>query len=423
MSPDANWFDTGAASRDKMLQEEYEEKRDGPHDWLQIFKSLDVPAMGLLDVSNVYYSLPAPDACPYKLITAVEKNMSKENPVDPLVRKEFEDFVKTVSVARACFRSGDKPNVWINPEFAEPVSAFMESARTKGTIVAPKEIWGKVELRGHYPFMPRADMEHPNPGDFTCIVPGVNRFSAPLPTGRDSVVAGNELLSVIRNGDKLGGRVTAHEARQAVIAGRSIWPVYIDVSAKAENTKDETCTREMFSAPADFRELMSELDHAAVAICTDRPTVYVRRAEKYNDKTISDMVSMTSPRNGGKSLIISIDITKFSPKMNRDFMLSHHDLMLKMTKAPAGYTFKKLWKNLCVGINKRGIRYCFISETGDFQGWAGTANSLLHANLIEYSIKRLKTKGIISRFTLVLPAANIDDAAFVFQFPLGTTNK
>jgi hypothetical protein len=81
MSPDANWFDTGAASRDKMLQEEYEEKRDGPHDWLQIFKSLDVPAMGLLDVSNVYYSLPAPDACPYKLITAVEKNMSKENPL------------------------------------------------------------------------------------------------------------------------------------------------------------------------------------------------------------------------------------------------------------------------------------------------------------------------------------------------------
>jgi hypothetical protein len=126
------------------------------------------------------------------------------------------------------------------------------------------------------------------------------------------------------------------------------------------------------------------------------------------------MVAMSSPRNSGKSLIISIDITKFSPKMNREFMLSHHDLMLKMTGAPAGYTFKKLWKNLCVGINKRGIRYCFTSETGDFQGWAGTSNSLLHANLIEYSIKRLKTKGIILRFTLVLPAANLDDAAFVF---------
>jgi hypothetical protein len=79
------------------------------------------------------------------------------------------------------------------------------------------------------------------------------------------------------------------------------------------------------------------------------------------------MVAMSSSRNSGKSLIISIDITKFSPKMNREFMLSHHDLMLKMTGAPAGYTFKKLWKNLCVGINKRGIRYCFMSETGDFQ--------------------------------------------------------
>jgi hypothetical protein len=191
MSPDANWFDTGAATRDQMLQEEYEEKRDGPHDWLQIYKSLDVPAMVTLDMANIYYALPAPDACPYKLITTVEKNMSKENPVNPLVRREFEDFVKTVSVARACFRSGDKPKVWIDPEFTEQVNLFMESARTKGTIVAPKEIWGKVELRGHYPFLPRADMEHLNPGDVTCIVPGVNRFSAPLPTGLDSVMAGN----------------------------------------------------------------------------------------------------------------------------------------------------------------------------------------------------------------------------------------
>ncbi len=125
------------------------------------------------------------------------------------------------------------------------------------------------------------------------------------------------------------------------------WPVYIHVSAKAENTKDDTRTRETFSAPADFRELMSELDHAAVAVCADRPTVYVRRAEKYNDKTISDMVAMTSPRNSGKSLIISIDITKFSPRMNRDFMLAHHDMMLSMTNTPAGNrTFRKLWKQL-----------------------------------------------------------------------------
>lgn len=256
-------------------------------------------------------------------------------------------------------------------------------------------------------------MEHLNPGDVTCSVPGVCRFAAPLPAGRDATITGNELLSVIRRGDKLGRRVTAREARQAVISDRPKWPVYIDVSAKAENTKNDTRIWETFRAPADFRELMSELDHAAVAVCADRPTVYVRRAEKY-DNTILDMVAMTSPRNSGKALIISIDITKFSPRMNRDFMLTHHDMMLAMTNAPAGYTFRKLWKQLHVGINKRGIRYCFVSNTGDFQGWAGTCNSLLHANVIEYMINRLKGKGIISKFTLVLPAANIDDAAYVF---------
>ncbi len=63
-----------------------------------------------------------------------------------------------------------------------------------------------------------------------------------------------------------------------------------------------------------------------------------------------------------------------------------------------------------------------IATARDFQGWAGTSNSLLHANLIEYTIHRLKGKSIISKYTLKLPAAKIDDAAFVFQFPAGTTD-
>jgi hypothetical protein len=40
---------------------------------------------------------------------------------------------------------------------------------------------------------------------------------------------------------------------------------------------------EKSNAPADFSELMSELDRAAVAVYADRPTVYVRRAEKCYD--------------------------------------------------------------------------------------------------------------------------------------------
>jgi hypothetical protein len=105
--------------------------------------------------------------------------MSQENRVDPIMRKDFEAFVKAVSVVRACFRSGDKPKVILDQEYADKVEAFMEAAKRKGTIVAPRIIWGRVELRQHYPFIPRADMEHLNPGDVTCIVPGVNRFAAP----------------------------------------------------------------------------------------------------------------------------------------------------------------------------------------------------------------------------------------------------
>jgi hypothetical protein len=107
------------------------------------------------------------------LITAVERNMSQENHVAPVVRKDFEAFVKAISVARACYRSGNRPNVIIHPEYMEEVESFMEAAKRKGTIMAPRSIWGKVELRQHNPFIPRADMEHLNPGDVTCIVSGI----------------------------------------------------------------------------------------------------------------------------------------------------------------------------------------------------------------------------------------------------------
>jgi hypothetical protein len=46
-----NWVETGA--RDE-LRQEFEEQRDGPHDWLSIFKSIDVQAMCLLDLANLY---------------------------------------------------------------------------------------------------------------------------------------------------------------------------------------------------------------------------------------------------------------------------------------------------------------------------------------------------------------------------------
>ena len=91
---------------------------------------------------------------------------------------------------------------------------------------------------------------------------------------------------------------------------------------------------------------MSELDHATILLCVDKPIVCVRRPEKHNDKTLSDIVAMTSPRNSGTAVIISINITKFSPRMNR------HDLILGMTAAPEGTKVSKLIDRL-VGINKR----------------------------------------------------------------------
>jgi len=57
---------------------------------------------------------------------------------------------------------------------------------------------------------------------------------------------------------------------------RTRWDDYVDISAKAKNSKDKTCTRETFSAPADLREIMSEVDHAAIPLCADNPIIYVR---------------------------------------------------------------------------------------------------------------------------------------------------
>ena len=115
-------------------------------------------------------------------------------------------------------------------------------------------------------------------------------------------------------------------------------------------------------------------------------------------------------------MIISIDITKFSPKMNRKFMLDHHDMILGMTAAPKGTKVSKLFNRLVVGINKRVVRASYSSKTGEFQGWLWTSNSLLHANIVAFAVNRLKALEVIPWGMLVLPMVNIDEAIMAFQF-------
>jgi len=47
-----------------------------------------------------------------------------------------------------------------------------------------------------------------------------------------------------------------------------------------------------------------------------------------------------------------------------------------------------------VGINKRGVLGCYRSYSGKFQGWLGTSNSLLHANIVALVGNRLKAKEV-----------------------------
>ena len=185
------------------------------------------------------------------------------------VVEEFMEFVKATTVGRACYRSHDLPGVRVTPGCEE--KEYMEAARHKRAILPDKRLWGHFELVSQYPFTKHTDIAHLEPNDVTCITPGYNRFEQSLPKTHYQTILANELLCSIRHGPLLGGKITAEDARSTYVEDRTKWDDYVNITAKAKNSTDKTQTRETFSAPADLREIMSELDHAAIPLCAEIP--------------------------------------------------------------------------------------------------------------------------------------------------------
>lgn len=87
---------------------------------------------------------------------------------------------------------------------------------------------------------------------------------------------------------------------------------------------------------------------------------------------------------------ISNDVSGWSPQVDRNFWGMHHDYVLRTTTAPKDITMEKILGPIKGAISKRGTVALYPLQTGLFQGWTGTMDSLLNVRFTLYCVRLAK---------------------------------
>jgi hypothetical protein len=146
-----------------------------------------------------------------------------------------------------------------------------------------------------------------------------------------------------------------------------------------------------------MREMFSELDHAFVEIARDHPSTFLQKSERGAEVYLGDIVVSTTPRRSKGQVVVSADMSGFSPKMNRPYILEFLIYPASTTCAPEGLNHKKLYDGMRLCINKRGIYGHAPFKSGLAQGFEGTGNTVFHNSSVGFSLTKLKELGFLTK--------------------------
>lgn len=420
-----DYYDTGVEARNKELRDGYMERNDGGVCWYDFMIGLRVTNRDLIDLSNMYHMLPPPDACPYLLFKKTYETMSEPNPVDMTAWHDFMNYCKVADVAKAAYGSNEQLKLRVVPqgtkaldeELKRETEKWLAYARKNSGYLPPRHLWGKFYLYRHYEYKKVEEVAYLCANDVTHVMPDLTQYEGIQPSDRDQSIEKNELLYTLRYGKMLAKRYTPEEARNLLISGRYDLPKIAEIAAKSENTKDKLKARETFSGDGVMREIISSIDQSAIPLASDWPSVCLRRNERGYQRTLNNFVHATRVSERGSCVLYSLDVQQWSPKMPRICLYDHHQYVLETTCSPDGLNIRKVLSGIEIAINKRGIYTHVPLEEGDFQGWFGTMNSVLHAHIQSYCIRKLKEMKILDKSSNGESMVMIDDAVLKINFP------
>jgi hypothetical protein len=174
-------------------------------------------------------------------------------------------------------------------------------------------------------------------------------------------------------------RWTTADVLKALETNSYNWDRMAVMSAKSENTKPKEKVRETWSADDITRELTTMYDRQGIPLSSYYKGVTARKSDLEINALFNRVCEVTDPDNPRIPLVISDDISGWSPHGDRTLWAKHHDYTVHTTKAPKWLKLESIWKRMKACMSKRGLVARHNLDKGLFQGW--TAMSMLNVGI------------------------------------------
>lgn len=381
-----------------------------PSYWHDFISKCKIPDRAKLDIGNMYYFIPAPDADICELFKRATVTMQKTRSVNPTIWRKFMNYTKSLDFCKVLTKEKKVP-AHRRVEGYECESDEWFEQCLKGTIcMPPDEDLGKIWLYGHFPFNNTINSWYWEAGDVTRIESDIKVYDDQYAYTRKDRNSTNELLYALKKAPLLSGNRNPSEILSAIQEGNDKWDRVAELAAKCENTKPGKKVRETWSADDITREVTSCFDRSAIPLSMMYRGVTSRRGNIHVQGIFDDICGKTRPDQEASTVIVSNDVSGWSPSADREAWTEHHDYVLHTTQCPEDIGLNKVWKGMQATIAKRGYLATCKLPRGLFQGWTGTMDTLLNVRLSLYCLKVAKEQGFMGDGESSITAGLIDDA-------------
>jgi hypothetical protein len=129
---------------------------------------------------------------------------------------------------------------------------------------------------------------------------------------------------------------------------------------------------------------------------------------------------VTDPKSKKVPLVISNDITGWSPQGDRIAWSKHHDYVVR-TKAPKYLRLETIWRSMFACILKWGLVAKHELTKGLFQGWTANLDSLMNVRISLFCVRKAKRAGYLFKNEAATTAGLMDDAVQAVEITTGST--
>jgi hypothetical protein len=387
-------LESGEAERFETLRKSLDEMNTGGIDWYAFLTSLGYTDRISLDLAYLFHIIPTQDRDPLLLFANTHKKMHAPKVYDPKSVERFLAFTKAIDFAMECYTSGKEPNYTCDPSIQAAMPEIIRSCIKIRGYVPREEFWGKYCIDGHYPYLLKANFAHLEAKDATRVAADRTSFFHSRKAGIEARADSNELLNAVMNSGKFSNGMTADEARKAWAAGRVPGDNIADMAAKAENSKPAASARETVSWNEFGRAFMSEADACVNMMLNNFKSIAMGQSPTELEKTLARLLAITSGKKPG--IVMSLDVTGWSPEAYRDMFIRHHDTILSYFEKFPGTSVRTLWDFLAIGLRKRGLNVIADFVDGMIQGWTGRLDCALHMHILLWLTYDLRCQGLIT---------------------------